>query len=90
MNIARVVDGIVVNIEVASQEWVAAQDDPGVAFIEYTDANPAHIGLAFDSKTGVFAQPEHFPDAVAIAYELGKAHGAAEQAALQALITQAP
>ena len=48
MNIARIVDGTVVNIEIASQEWLAAQDDPSVTFVPYTDDAPAYIGGTWD------------------------------------------
>jgi hypothetical protein len=55
MNIARIIDGTVVNIEVASQEWLDAQTDPGVALVPYTDAAPAYIGGTWDGAT--FARP---------------------------------
>jgi hypothetical protein len=48
MNIARVVDGYVVNIEVADQEWIDAQDDPAVTFVPYIDDKPAYVGGTWD------------------------------------------
>lgn len=57
MNIARIEDGIVVNIEVADAEWLDAQTPPpGVALVPYTPDNPAFIGLGYDPETG-FEQP---------------------------------
>lgn len=82
MNIARVVDGTVVNIEVTSQEWIDAQDDPAVTFIPYTDDAPASIGGAWDGKA--FTAPDT-ADPIAAAYERGKVDGAAEQVALAAV-----
>lgn len=73
MNIARVVDGTVVNVEVADQEWIDAQDDPGVTFVPYEDDAPAVIGASWDGK-------EFNPsaDPIALAYERGKADGATQ------------
>ena len=61
MNIARIIDGTVVNVEVASQEWLDGQSMPGVEFVPYTAANPACIGYPYDPITGTFAQPEPEP-----------------------------
>ena len=69
MNIARIVNGTVINIEVAGQGWIDAQDDP-TAFVPYPDAAPAVIGAAWDGKA--------FTSADAVAYERGKADGATE------------
>ena len=52
MNIARVVDGYVVNIEIADQEWLDAQDDPSL-FVPYTDDAPARIGDTWDGTNFV-------------------------------------
>ena len=82
MNIARIIDGIVVNIEVADQEWLDAQDDPDVTFVPFTDAEPAAMGGTWDGT--VFAAPDVAPDPVTVAYERGKADGAAELLAAQA------
>jgi hypothetical protein len=49
---------IVVNIEVADDDWVAAQPDPSI-FIEYTSANPACAGG--DYVDGYFYNPQPFP-----------------------------
>lgn len=57
MNIARIKDGIVVNLEVADAEWVAENDGiDGFTFIEYTDTQSAHIGLIWNQLDG-FEQP---------------------------------
>jgi hypothetical protein len=75
MNIARIVNGTVINIESASQEWIDAQDDPDVTLVAYTDHAPAGIGATWDGKA--FTAPVDD-------YARGKADGAAEQVALQA------
>ena len=49
MNIARIKDGTVINIEVAGQEWIDAQDDPS-AFVPYADDAPARIGDRWDGQ----------------------------------------
>ena len=53
MNIARIADGTVINIEVADQEWLDAQDDPAVLFVPYTDDAPARIGDTWDGTNFV-------------------------------------
>lgn len=55
MNIARIdlQTGLVVNTEVADQEWLDAHaDDPDFLFVPYTDENPAVVGLGWDPATG--------------------------------------
>lgn len=56
MQIARIRNGIVVNVELADDDWLAdgAGDD---LLVPYTDSNPASIGLGYDAETGVFEQP---------------------------------
>lgn len=57
MNIARIADGIVINIEVADASWIAQNDGvDGLRFIPYTDEQPAWIGLAWSELDG-FEQP---------------------------------
>lgn len=56
MNLARVTDGIVVNIESAPDDWSGSQPDDGSLFVPYTDDAPARIGLAYDPESG-FEQP---------------------------------
>jgi hypothetical protein len=82
MNVARIIDGTVVNIEVAEQSWIDAQDDPNVTFVPYTDDAPTVIGATWDGKA--FTAPDPGPDPIAAAYERGKVDGAAEL-----LLTQA-
>jgi hypothetical protein len=57
MNMARVIDGVVTNIEVVSEEWLDLnQPNSDVLFVVYGDDNPAHIGLSWDQING-FEQP---------------------------------
>lgn len=57
MNIARIRNGIVINIEVADQEWIDAnQGTDGCTFVEYTNEQPAHIGFGWTEANG-FEQP---------------------------------
>lgn len=63
MNIARIRDGVVTNVEVADQEWIDSnQDAGGFHFEPYTDEQPAHIGLAWSEADG-FEQPPADPAA---------------------------
>jgi len=62
MNIARIVNGVVVNIEVADQKWIDAQDDPA-AFVPYDEATPAAIGWRYES--GQFVRPAE-PDTITV------------------------
>lgn len=50
---------VVVNIEVATPEWIAANADPDgpFLFVEYDDTNPARIGLAWDPIGGFDPEP---------------------------------
>ncbi len=60
MNIARIdrATGSIVNIEVASREWLDDHaDDPDFRFEPYTPTAPAVIGGTHDEMTG-FAKPE--------------------------------
>ena len=55
--IARIRDGIVVNIEMAHQEWIDDnQGLEGFTFVPYTSEQPAWIGLGW-TKAGGFEQP---------------------------------
>ena len=56
MNIARVKDGVVINIEIADETWVAAnQGIDGYEFVPYDAASPAAPGYLWDGAT--FAPP---------------------------------
>lgn len=59
LNIARIVDGVVVNIEVADQDWLQQNTAENGEFqlVVYHDENPAHIGLGWSLESG-FQQPE--------------------------------
>lgn len=57
LRIARVADGLVVNVEIASQEWLDAHaDDPDFLFVVDVPEQPARVGLGYDPGTG-FEQP---------------------------------
>lgn len=55
MNIARIRNGIVVNIEVGDEQWIetATGDD---VLVPYTDEQPARVGLGWEPDSG-FEQP---------------------------------
>ena len=55
---ARMNGNIVLNVEIADNAWIASQPDPSI-FVEYTDANPAHVGG--DYVNGYFYAPQPFP-----------------------------
>ena len=52
---AVIENGIVTNIVIA-EDVQTAKEVTGQFCVEYTDANPAHIGLGYSD--GVFEQPE--------------------------------
>lgn len=58
MNFATIHNGIVQNIIVANNKEIAEQIT-GLECIEYTNENPAHIGLGYDGTT--FEQPAPTP-----------------------------
>jgi hypothetical protein len=58
MKIARMDGNIVINIEMADQEWIDAQPDPSV-FIVFDDDNYATIGG--DYIDGYFYEPQPYP-----------------------------
>lgn len=53
-NFAVIENGIVVNTILADSK-VIAEEVTGKICVEYTEENPAHIGLGYDGTT--FAQP---------------------------------
>lgn len=55
LTIARIRNGVVVNIEMASQDWIDAYDGPDL-IVPYTADQPANVGLGYDPVTG-FEQP---------------------------------
>lgn len=64
MHVARIDEtNTVVNIEVASPEWLSRPEThaAGFRFVEYTEDNPAGIGWTFDPDTGTFTRP-HSPE----------------------------
>lgn len=70
MDIARIdrATGVVVNIEVADAEWLAAQsDDPAFLFLPYEADQPAVIGLKHDHVAGF---EQRAPEPVALTDEL--------------------
>jgi hypothetical protein len=56
---ARIVDGIVVNVEVWDQEALATDRGPG-QLVPVPNGTTAHIGLAYDPAAG-FEQPPAAP-----------------------------
>jgi len=54
--IARIVDGVVVNIEMAYPDWIEQQADPA-KFVTYADEAPARIGDTYDPESGEFTAP---------------------------------
>jgi hypothetical protein len=67
MNIARIdkATGVVLNVEVASQEWLDAHaDDPDFDFVAYTPEAPASIGGTHDEVQGFTAPPA--PDTITV------------------------
>ena len=57
VDIARIKDGVVANIEVATQEWIDENMGiDGYTFVFITKENPAHIGLGWSELSG-FEQP---------------------------------
>jgi hypothetical protein len=54
MNFAVIVGNKVTNIIVADSKEIA-EEVTSLTCVEYTDANPAHIGLGYDGET--FEQP---------------------------------
>ena len=57
MKIARVIDGIVVNLEVGDQGWLDAnQGVDGALLIPYTEESPAYLGLGWSEENG-FEKP---------------------------------
>lgn len=59
LRIARIdrATGLVVNVEMAAQDWLDAHaDDPDYLFVVDDPAQPAIVGLGYDPGTG-FEQP---------------------------------
>jgi hypothetical protein len=57
---------VVVNIEVATLEWIETNADPDgpYLFVPYDDANPAHIGDSWSPIGGFTEQLETEPEPV--------------------------
>lgn len=61
LNVARILDGKVVNIEIATAEWIeAAQGVDGYTFVVYPDTERVHIGMDWTKKKG-FVETEPAP-----------------------------
>lgn len=63
MNIARIErsSGKVVNVEVATPEWLASNgDDPEYLFVEVPEGDPLPLRMYWDAVTG-FSQPPLTP-----------------------------
>lgn len=61
MNIARVKNGLIVNIEVADQQWIDAQPVGEFEFIPYTEGDLVVVGDAYGPQVGFppVPQPEN-------------------------------
>jgi hypothetical protein len=58
MNVARIVNGIVTNIEVREGEWIVENNNSDeLRFLTFSVIQPAHIGFRWDEING-FEQPE--------------------------------
>jgi hypothetical protein len=58
MKYVRIESNVVTNIEVADEEWVAAQPDPSL-YVPYNDENPAMIGGGYEN--GIFYAVQPWP-----------------------------
>lgn len=58
MNVARILDGIVINIEVADSEWFENNKvgPDGSILVPYSNENPAYIGFGWSEEKG-FERP---------------------------------
>lgn len=65
--IARVVDGLVVNLEVASAEWIAENTDDTTRFIPIGN-HPVSIGMAVDQHGNFGPAPLTPPSEESIAW----------------------
>lgn len=65
LKIARVVDGVVVNIEIATQEWLEENQNKQDAalLIPYTEEHPAFVGFGWSEKDG-FERPPAFSEEI--------------------------
>lgn len=60
MHIARIKNGIVKNLEVASESWLQSQNTDEYTFVVYDPSIPFNlprIGATYDHVTGEFEQP---------------------------------
>ena len=59
MDIARIVDGVIVNIEVADVAWIEANTDPTgrTLFVPFDVDNPAIVGLGWEPIGGFEQRP---------------------------------
>lgn len=58
MHMARVRDGVVVNLEVHGDEGEDLREMDGDLLVRYSLYKPAFIGYPYDYETGEFGQPE--------------------------------
>jgi hypothetical protein len=59
MNVARIVDGIVVNLEVATPEWALAHDGKNGTLFRALPANAIILlGDVYDEESNVYIIPE--------------------------------
>jgi hypothetical protein len=60
MNMARVRDGIVINLEVHDDEGGDIREDAGDLLVRSSDENQAYMDFPYDYETGRFSQPEPY------------------------------
>ena len=52
MNIARIVGGIVVNLEIADEEWISENSTEEISFVSTEGEIDAHIGSTWTPELG--------------------------------------
>jgi hypothetical protein len=63
VNIARIDDGVVVNLEVVTQDWLDDNaDDPNFTFVAYIEGDYPTIGYGYDPVTGFDYPPPPPPE----------------------------
>lgn len=60
--VARVRDGRVENIEVATAEWIAGEEGrDGFTFVPYSDSECVNIGMRWSPTDGFYEEEEPLP-----------------------------
>jgi len=58
MNMARIRDGIVINLEVHDDEGGDVRESDADLLVRYSDEKPAFLGYGYNYDTDEFEQPE--------------------------------